>query len=706
MTDDLPDLLLDPVEADIAASRVRARLFNEASGRSIGRYDIVERLGRGATAVVYRAHDPELSREVALKLLLHPARASTRDEARALARLRHANIVEVYDVGLHEGRLYIALEYVRGVTLREWMRGKPAWPEVVRVFRAIAAGLCAVHEAGLVHGDVKPENVLIDPRGVPRLLDFGLVTSDDPNRSQGTPAGTPAYMAPELHAGAASGPLSDQFALCISMYEALSGAPTPREPQPLPRGVPRHLEAVIRRGLHSDPLKRWPSVGALADALGGTTGGAQRRGAAAVVAVVLLVGGVLCSSDTRTTSRLSAEVAAATVEPAAYAVFHARVLQNLLRIEAGENDDVARDVAALRRNRWDEHSALASAELRLIDAQLARAAGELDECLSLAEEAFFAARDSGRAGRAVAFKAALFASSVARLLARADTGLTWVRHAEALAANDFDRARTAGMSAVLLLGGPDPERAIAFAEESLQLYEAAGKHDDVNAVDSMAYAVAAYSRAGWLDEADRSSRMLLERVGSTNFQAEPQRLKRANTAYELRGIVLLQQERFDESIDASREAIRLSEELFGSQHLALVSQLQNVGAAFLSSGRALQARPALERALEIGMETYGPSHPIVATIELNLARAATRLNEPDLALTYSGRACATYASIGAGAELELANCFAIEAGARLLRQGDEALAVVAARRAVELNPSSEAKALLERALTRLADPKG
>ena len=205
-------------------------------------------LGAGGMGQVFEARDRELDRKVAVKVLhqhgpaTEKAQARLLREAQALAKISHPNVVSVYDVGRDElGEVYIAMEFVRGGTLAAWLQDTtPAWTEVLRLFIDLAEGLQAMHDLGIVHRDFKPGNVLIDGRDRPVLIDFGLarpegetspVGSLSPdsllnNRLTRTGAlvGTPSYMSPEQFKGKAVDGASDQFAFCISLYEALYGS--------------------------------------------------------------------------------------------------------------------------------------------------------------------------------------------------------------------------------------------------------------------------------------------------------------------------------------------------------------------------------------------------------------------------------------------------------------------------------------------------
>jgi tetratricopeptide (TPR) repeat protein len=268
----------------------------EALAHRIGRYRVLRVLGEGGMGIVYAAFDDELARPVALKLVRRgEGRADdVRREAQAMARLSHANVVQVYDVGEHEGALFLAMELIHGQTLDAWLgelgparvRG-PRWREIVEVFVAAGRGLAAAHAANLVHGDFKPANVFVGA-GVVKVGDFGLArarldveTASDTEPRSGL--GTPAYLAPEQLLGRPGTPASDQFAFCVALHEGLLGrrpfAGTDlrtlaanvladrRAGVPERGGVPAWLIAVLDRALAREPAARWPSMDALLDAL-------------------------------------------------------------------------------------------------------------------------------------------------------------------------------------------------------------------------------------------------------------------------------------------------------------------------------------------------------------------------------------------------------------------------------------------------------
>jgi tetratricopeptide (TPR) repeat protein/tRNA A-37 threonylcarbamoyl transferase component Bud32 len=298
------------------------------------RYTWLEPLGQGAMGIVYRAYDRFLDRDVAIKVLRDdgtPLAASARrrllGESRALARVTHPNVVTVHDVGVDDGELFIAMELVRGASLRRWLEVQTrSWPQILEVFDAALAGLAAIHDAGLVHRDFKPDNVLVGDDGSVKVTDFGLVRGSagpslatTPNADvlghsltrDGDLVGTPAYLAPELFGTGTATASSDQFAACVALHEALHGRRpfeattlaalaervTRGELASMPRSaVPRRIGTVIRRGLAVDPARRYPSIRALAAALREARARRRSRGAiVASVAAVLAIGAGVAS---------------------------------------------------------------------------------------------------------------------------------------------------------------------------------------------------------------------------------------------------------------------------------------------------------------------------------------------------------------------------------------------------------------------------
>jgi eukaryotic-like serine/threonine-protein kinase len=262
-----------------------------APGDRIGRYVVLDVIGHGGMGVVLAAHDPELDRPVAIKLVQPSvpsavaARAHDllRREAQAMARLHHINVVAIHDVGTHDGRTFLAMQLVSGESLDRWLRGPGAttrsWRAVLAMCVDAGRGLAAAHRAGIVHRDVKPQNILVGDDGIARIADFGLAIA---GRSEGDSAGgTPAYMAPEQHRGAASA-RSDQFSYCVTVFEALfrtrpfagrSAAELAAEIEAgrvreIRRGnVPQRVLAALVRGLAAEPADRFATLDELLGAL-------------------------------------------------------------------------------------------------------------------------------------------------------------------------------------------------------------------------------------------------------------------------------------------------------------------------------------------------------------------------------------------------------------------------------------------------------
>ena len=245
------------IDLRVAQSKAEAALFGASEAVRIGRYRILERVGAGGMGVVWSAWDPELGRAVALKLASSgdaATRALARDEARALARLSHPNVVPIYDVLDHDDRVLLVMELIKGESLRAACKTRST-AQIIRDYRQAGEGLAAAHAAGLIHRDFKPDNALLGADGRVRVLDFGL--AHDAGGGEGFVAGTPGYMAPEQERGEKLTPAVDQFALCVALRESLGAH----------GGVPRWLVPVLARGTAADAADRYPSMTDLLAAL-------------------------------------------------------------------------------------------------------------------------------------------------------------------------------------------------------------------------------------------------------------------------------------------------------------------------------------------------------------------------------------------------------------------------------------------------------
>ena len=241
-------------------------------GQSLGRYRVLEQLGEGGMAVVYKAYDTVLERDVAIKVIRRGAFAPDQldgilkrfeREAKALAKLSHPNIVGVLDYGEYEGSPYFVMEYLPGGTLKH--RGKPMpWREAVRILLPILEALEYAHEHKMIHRDIKPSNILLTDQGRPMLTDFGIAkiletTNSTSLTGSGVGVGTPEYMAPEQWTGETS-PQSDIYSVGVVLYEMVTGR------KPYVR-IPPRRSCSNRRPAHSRALPctcqtyRWRSSG-------------------------------------------------------------------------------------------------------------------------------------------------------------------------------------------------------------------------------------------------------------------------------------------------------------------------------------------------------------------------------------------------------------------------------------------------------------
>ena len=514
----------DPSEGELTPTR-------------IGRFTVLDRLGRGGMGMVFMGFDVELDRKVAIKLLLPEhggpeARIRLMREAQAMAKLSHPNVVQIYEVGTHalgtgEAKVFIAMEFVRGDTLGDWLEPERSLEEILQIFTQAGRGLSAAHHAGLVHRDFKPDNVMVGDDGRVRVLDFGLAAERDHGRPPrqrpavedqvhrrarehsgragddsltrtGAIMGTPAYMSPEQHLGLEAGPGSDQFSFCVALYTAvyrqapfagrkllaLMRSVTSGELRDPPKSheAPAKLLRVLTRGLSVEPSERFVSMDELLAELERLPPPGARRLGLTALAVAVIGGAVMLRAaiqrepDPEPCAQVGdalSEVWSMEREQAIAASFDASALpyaaETWIRIQPRLDAyalawvDARRDTCEATHLRHEQSGALLDRRMRCLDGRRT----ELDAALELLEQA-----DSD-----VVRHAASMVPSPAELERCAPANLS---------AQDDARANM------------DPELAEAAGELELLLARASARYDAGKYDDGLALAEQVEARAGTL----------------------------------------------------------------------------------------------------------------------------------------------------------------------------------------------------------------
>jgi tetratricopeptide (TPR) repeat protein len=630
----------------------------------IGRYAILRRLGAGGMGVVYVAYDEVLDRRLAIKVLHgHVSDDGGRRrerlfrEAQAMARVSHPNLITVHEVGTSDAQLFIAMEFVSGPTLKQWLAEQPrSWREVVAVFIQIAEGLAALHDAGLVHRDVKPANVIIGDDGRVRVLDLGLVGAkqdeaaermtleesssfnriEGPLTMTGERLGTPAYMSREQYLGLELTPASDIFALSVVLHEALfrahpfmTMATTFYElqsnvldhkvlPPPSSNAVPAWLATLVARGYAADPKDRPESMRAYVLALSNDPGRTRRRILATVgVAMVAAIAGVAlawgpasdaaptCDGGDRAIAQVWDEERASEVHAAMLATERPYAAPLADRITA-ELDAYAQAWAAAHARICEEH-ARGDHSAALLDARMTclhHRRQAMDETISLLTESN--AELMAHAGEMVAKLPRLEpCDDLAGLSFRASS-----LPPEASVALERLEAQL-GRVEVRANGGRIAE-AIALAREIAVEAEALGHPPTVAA------ALLAEVRASIVLSSDRASTsQLIERALTIaivedldSIAAEAMILRMY-----LRGLA-------SGGSEAALADLPLTEAMLSrvGHNLELRALLENnAGAVHLAAGDRVQARAAFERALVLKERLFGDDHLELALGLANLA---------------------------------------------------------------------------------------
>ena len=692
-----------PADEDAARARVHARLFGAPSEgteppagsprsprsegglpASIGRFRVEGVLGRGAMGQVLRAIDPELDRPVAIKILAPSVSSDDaaaeaerlRQEARALAKLSHPNVVTVHEVGTVEGRVYIAMEFVDGTTLAGHLAvGPRPIEEVVDLLVQAGDGLAAAHAAGIVHRDFKPANVLVGTNGRVRVADFGLAAharshtrppAGGARGAQATSAflaGTPAFMAPERLRGAPATAASDQFAFCVTAYWALFGAfphegddafsralaiiEDRRRPPPDGRGVPRHLRRVVERGLRPDPRDRWPDMATLVAALRRDPRIRRRR--AGVTSALVAASGIaayLLASQATSPAAACRAPATATVElrraldeavPASSDRVTRRILdEHIEALAAGYHGQCVAKALGEPHQAGADCLALATLETRaLIDAYATMPPRARPYVSTVAAdlvqpESCRTARGGGIGPDETGALAETVRDLVrARVLSRSGDHAEAARLARGAAeAAETEtvpvveaRARTVLGIALERLGRPGE------AEASLRRAMVAAERggDDLARARAAAALLYVLGRSqGRFEEALHladQTRTLLDAVDAGDGV-------RADFENNL-GAVLARAGRLEEADAAHRRALALRTKRFGPRHPATLASEGALAVVASSRGRHAEAIASLERTQARASQALGPDHPTTLSLSGNLATALARAGRTD-----------------------------------------------------------------------------
>ena len=585
----------------------------------VGRYVLGERLGTGGMSVVYEAADPVLERQVAIKVLRVVLADQAMDrliaEARAMAKVSHPNVRDIYDIGEVDGRIFLAMELVRGQTLESWLEQQPRGAdEIVRVFAAAGAGLAAAHAIGIAHRDFKPSNVLLSDDGRVLVSDFGLARSAQAQTEDG--GGTPRYMAPEQRHGRGDARV-DQYAFATVLEEALGG-----------RTVPRRLRRAITVALESSPELRHPTMAPLLAALEPARASRRYVGLAGLA----LVGGT------------AVLVPWTTHPPATAPVESTADLGNSLDLEVYELDTEAR--SAYREGDYAESERLAERALaRATDIgnepgraiallALGRARARLDRAGQAdadTEKAYLVALAAGREDIA-AEAASSRLSLLANVLGRPDDALVWGRHAQAslerfpFLSPEWARFESSLGSALAAAG--EWHEAIARTSEAIDYARASTGVDDRD--ERWLLSVALGNRCWYTLRAGDQDAALADCREALNGIVEqfgPGTTETARLRVNL-GMVHKERGEYWDAIEQFSRALTTLEAEQGPDNATVGIALINLGAVWQDTGESTRALTTLRRASEV----LGPEHPDRRHALHNIAVALRDLGQCEQAL--------------------------------------------------------------------------
>ncbi len=660
----------DDLEARHWRGTVAERLFGRGGAPvSIGRFRVLSRVGSGGAGVVYSAWDPKLERRVAVKVLrgAHDPREVER-EAKLLAKLSHPNVVGVYDVGEHDGGAFLAMEFVDGKTLLEYDAAR--WEDALALLDQAAAGLQAAHDVGVVHGDVKPTNMLVGTDGRLRVTDFGTAHAGDAQLL----GATPAYMAPEQARGDAATALSDQFSLCATAFELFYGVRPfagtsadevraallegDRQDPPNAGRIPRWLRESLERGLSAEPSQRYADLTALLSAW--RRGARSNRGAVTVGVIALATIAAAVGSQSRADVDPCGEAQAritslwspqrrSSLSDQFQSHGQAFAEQTWIRVESEIDGHVEElqgvltracalpnEEASLRRRLCVERRIIeVGALLDVLETDDPAVVEESVLALALLTDPQGCVLDARPLGAPDEEERRAVLEAVARARALRGVGkledaLATLRRARRDAHEVRDPAVTArillelGDTLVLLDGVSDDTPTLATLEAALLAADAAdAPHLTAQALLSLANA---NHRATRFDEALR----WLDRLDEHLQGFDAPRLQ--GRAAILRALVGSMVGGWENDV-ATREALdRLRESGVRDTWLAL--GLNNLGEVEFEQRKDASAQRHYNQALEIWNDVLGPSHPTTAGARGNLGEIALFRREFDVALEH------------------------------------------------------------------------
>lgn len=660
-------------------------------GDRLGRYVLLRAVGRGGMGTVWAAYDPKLDRVVALKLLRaqdsSPQRrarlhARLRREAQVMAKLVHPNVVRVFDVGEHDGHPFVAMELIEGETFSQWAHGRSEH-EIVRGAVGAAHGLAAAHAMGIVHRDVKPQNMLVDADGRVLVSDFGLARHGDSDPSPSpspspsptgirtdSVVGTPRYMAPEQTAGTVDA-RADQYAWCLVLAEALGAfAPVADTLDPeradLQLLSPR-LRAVVRRGLAAQPSLRYPTMDALLAELNPVRTPVWKRTGAHVAAAGVLVGvglaGVLGSEP----GASGPVQASACTHPArfdaAFADAQAKRLAEAFTASGSEHAADTFELVASRlrdyQRRWTRARERAcegrdvEARLQCIDAAFHRASALVD-VLADGSKPGVVERAVSAVARLPAPEACVDGpvpvmsppderEAVLAAQRRLDVarGLRATgRYREAL------REATSVVVDTEALEHPQARAEALFVAGDLQgrLNDPKAEATLWKAIDAAGTAVPTVSAGAWsrlvdvvgLHATTTERGLEIADIALAEVQRAGEPLLLADLLLN-RASVLAVAGRHDEAIEAAQQAVEMRERLLPGDDPSLSHALHTLGNALCRAGRLEEGLSQQRRALAILEPALGARHPKVAMNLYNVGATLRALGRPAEAVDYVER---------------------------------------------------------------------